>query len=238
LKNTFSVDFKLATNIITKIKADPQLAIIGLMLVGIAIMTLLRSRIPKKGKTARARWANADDIKNSRKAGLACVGKNSQFNDATYYIQEPIGMPPQQWKSPDKAKNILFLSQINCGTLVIGGAGWGKTLNFIEPAAISAILESCSIVLFDYKFDNNGLAESLMPVAIDRGYQVRTLAPGSVLSGTFNIFDLIKNSADLAGVREVIGCLVRNNTSKDVKTDGFFDPGGRTILEGAFLMAR
>jgi type IV secretion system protein VirD4 len=238
LKNTFSVDFKPLNNVITKIKADPQLAIIGLMLVGIAIMTLLRSRIPKKGKTARARWANADDIKNSKKAGLACVGKNSQFNDATYYIQEPIGMPPQQWKSPDKAKNILFLSQINCGTLVIGGAGWGKTLNFIEPAAISAILESCSIVLFDYKFDNNGLAESLMPVAIDRGYQVRALAPGSVLSGTFNIFDLIKNSADLAGVREVIACLVRNNTSKDVKTDGFFDPGGRTILEGAFLMAR
>jgi type IV secretion system protein VirD4 len=238
LNNITSVDFKPLNNVITKIKADPQLTVICLLLIGIAIMTLLRSRIPKKGKTARARWANVDDIKNSKKAGLACVGKKSQFNDAAYYIQEPIGMPPQQWKSPDKAKNILFLSQINCGTLVIGGAGWGKTLNFIEPAAISAILENCSIVLFDYKFDNNGLAESLMPVAIDRGYQVRALAPGSVLSGTFNIFDLVKNSADLAGVREVIACLVRNNTSKDAKTDGFFDPGGRTILEGAFLMAR
>jgi type IV secretion system protein VirD4 len=238
LKNTFSVDVKAVTNIITKIKADPQLTVICLLLIGIAIMTLLRSRVAKKGKTARARWANPDDIHNSRKAGLACVGKNSQFNDATYYIQEPIGMPPQLWKLPDKAKNILFFPQINCGTLVIGGAGWGKTLNFIEPAAISAIREGCSVVLFDYKFDNNGLAESLMPVAIDYGYQVRALAPGSVLSGTFNIFDLIKDSADLAGVREVIGCLVRNNTSKDVKTDGFFDPGGRTILEGAFLMAK
>jgi type IV secretion system protein VirD4 len=238
LKNTFSIDFKPLNNVITKIKAEPQLAIIGLMLIGIAIMTLLRSRIAKKGKTARARWANADDLKNSRSAGLACVGKNSQFNDATYYIQEPIGMPPQQWKSPHKAKNILFFPQINCGTLVVGGAGWGKTLNFIEPVSISAIIEGYSIALFDYKFDNNGLAESLMPVAIDYGYQVRTLAPGSVLSGTFNIFDLIKNSADLAGVREVIGTLVRNNTSKDAKTDGFFDPGGKTILEGAFLVAK
>jgi type IV secretion system protein VirD4 len=238
LKNIISVDFKPLTNVITKLKADSQLAIIGLMLVGIAIMTILQSRIPKQGKTARARWANADDLNNARTAGLACVGKNSQYNDATYYIQEPIGMRPQQWQSPHIAKNILFFSQINCGTLVIGGAGWGKTLNFIEPAAISAIKEECSIVLFDYKFDNGGLAESLMPVAIDHGYQVRTFAPGSVLSGTFNIFDLIENSADLAGTREVIGCLVRNNTSKEAKTDSFFDPGGKTILEGTFLMAR
>lgn len=238
MKNTFSIDVKPLNYVVTKVKANPQLAIIGLTLIGIVIMTLLTSRISKKGKTARARWANADDLKNAKAAGLACVGKNSRFNDATYYIQEPIGMSPQQWQSPHKAKNILFFSQINCGTLVIGGAGWGKTLNFIEPAAISAILEACSIVLFDYKFDNNGLAESLMPIAIDYGYQVRTLAPGSVLSGTFNIFDLVKNSADLAGVREVIACLVRNNTSKDAKTDGFFDPGGKTILEGAFLMAR
>ncbi len=238
MKNTFSIDVKPLNYVVTKVKANPQLAIIGLTLIGIVIMTLLTSRISKKGKTARARWANADDLKNAKAAGLACVGKNSRFNDATYYIQEPIGMSPQQWQSPHKAKNILFFSQINCGTLVIGGAGWGKTLNFIEPAAISAILEACSIVLFDYKFDNNGLAESLMPIAIDYGYQVRTLAPGSVLSGTFNIFDLVKNYADLAGVREVIACLVRNNTSKDAKTDGFFDPGGKTILEGAFLMAR
>lgn len=238
MKNTFSIDVKPLNYVVTKVKANPQLAIIGLTLIGIVIMTLLTSRISKKGKTARARWANADDLKNAKAAGLACVGKNSRFNDATYYIQEPIGMSPQQWQSPHKAKNILFFSQINCGTLVIGGAGWGKTLNFIEPAAISAILEACSIVLFDYKFDNNGLAESLMPIAIDYGYQVRTLAPGSVLLGTFNIFDLVKNSADLAGVREVIACLVRNNTSKDAKTDGFFDPGGKTILEGAFLMAR
>jgi type IV secretion system protein VirD4 len=238
LKNTFSIDVKPLTNVIAKLKADPQLAIIGLMLIGIAIMTILQGKISKKGKTARARWANTDDLKNSRTAGLGCIGKNSQFNDATYYIQEPIGMSPQQWQPPHKAKNILFFSQINCGTLVVGGAGWGKTLNFIEPAAISAIMEECSIVLFDYKFNNNGLAESLMPIAIDWGYQVRTLAPGSMLSGTFNIFDLVKNSADLAGVREVIGCLVRNNTSKDAKTDGFFDPGGKTILEGTFLMAK
>ena len=84
MKNTTSVDFKPLNNVITKLKADPQLAIIGLMLIGIAIMTLLRSRISKKGKTARARWANADDLKNSKAAGLACVGKKSQFNDATY----------------------------------------------------------------------------------------------------------------------------------------------------------
>ena len=91
MKNTFSIDFKPLNNVIIKIKADPQLAIIGLMLIGIAIMTLLRSRIAKKGKTARARWANADDLKNSKAAGLACVGKNSQFNDATRSEERRVG---------------------------------------------------------------------------------------------------------------------------------------------------
>ena len=54
---------------------------------------------------------------------------------------------------------------------VCGGAGSGKTANTIEPAVISSIIQGHSIALFDYKFDNNGLAENLMAVAIDYGYQ-------------------------------------------------------------------
>jgi type IV secretion system protein VirD4 len=121
---------------------------------------------------------------------------------------------------------------------VCGGAGSGKTANTIEPAVISSIIQGHSIALFDYKFDNNGLAENLMAVAIDYGYQVRVIAPGSVLSGTFNIHDFIKDSEDLAGAREVVGCIIRNTGGDDTKKDAFFDAGGQSILEGAFLMAR
>jgi type IV secretion system protein VirD4 len=216
---------------------NPTVILIGGLLLAFGLITWLTGMSPKKGKTARGRWATPEDIANAKKVGLACLGKNSKFDKATYYIQEPIGTPPSQWQKPEKSQP-LFFPQINRGALIVGGPGSGKTANFIEPAAISAILQHATVVLFDYKFQNQGLAESLIPVAIDQGYQVRVLAPGSILSGTFNVGDLIKNSADLAGAREVVSCIVRNTTSKDAKTDGFFDAGGSSILEGAFLMAR
>jgi type IV secretion system protein VirD4 len=210
--------------------------ILGGLVAVFMIVSLLMGRTSKKGKTARARWASLDDLKNAKNLGLACKGKQAKFDNATYYIVEPIGTPPKQWSKFDH--NALFLPQINRGTLVIGGAGSGKTANMILPAAISALLQEFTVALFDYKYENNGLAELLVPVAIDRGYQIRTFAPGGLLSGIYNVCDGVKDSSNLAGAREVVGCIVRNTSDKEVKNDGFFDPGGRSILEGAFLMAR
>jgi type IV secretion system protein VirD4 len=222
-------------NLPTFFKISPPILMGGLLAIIVAL-TIFQSRFPKKGKTARGRWASPTDLANSQKIGVACMGAKSKFNNATYYIHEPIGTPPQKWKNI--AKEALFLPQINRGMLVVGGAGSGKTANTIEPATISAIQQGHSIVLFDYKFDNQGLAENLMAVAIDYGYQVRVIAPGSVLSGTFNIHDFIKDSEDLAGAREVVSCIIRNTSGADTKKDAFFDGGGQSILEGAFLMAR
>jgi type IV secretion system protein VirD4 len=217
-------------------KISSPIYLIGGLLALILVLTIFTSRFVKKGKTARGRWANKTDLDNSRKIGVACIGKKAKFNNATYYIHEPIGTPPRQWKNI--SKEAFFLPQINRGMLVVGGAGSGKTANTIEPAVISSIQQGHSIALFDYKFDNNGLAENLMAVAIDYGYQIRVIAPGSVLSGTFNIHDFIKDSEDLAGAREVVSCIIRNTSGADTKKDAFFDGGGQSILEGAFLMAR
>lgn len=220
----------------TNFKISSPIYLMGGLLAVILFLTIFSSRFVKKGKTARGRWASKTDLDNSRKIGVDCMGKKAKFNNATYFIHEPIGTPPRQWKNIEK--EALFLPQINRGMLVVGGAGSGKTANTIEPAVISAIKQGHSIALFDYKFDNNGLAENLMAVAIEHGYQVRVIAPGSVLSGTFNIHDFIKNSEDLAGAREVVSCIIRNTSGADTKKDAFFDGGGQSILEGAFLMAR
>jgi type IV secretion system protein VirD4 len=219
-----------------QLQVNQNFYILGGLMTVFIIVSLLMGRTSKQGKTARARWANLDDLKHAKKLGLACKGKKARFDQATYYIVEPIGTPPKQWGKFDH--NALFLPQINRGTLVIGGAGSGKTANLILPAAISALLQDHTVALFDYKYENQGLAEILVPVAIDRGYQVRTFAPGGLLSGIYNVCDGVKDSSNLAGAREVVGCIVRNTSDKEVKNDGFFDPGGRSILEGAFLMAR
>jgi type IV secretion system protein VirD4 len=220
----------------TKLQINPSFYLLGGIVIAFIIVSLLMGRTSKKGKTARAKWASPEDLKNARNIGLACKGNKAKFNNATYYIVEPIGTPPKDWAKFDR--NALYLPQINRGMLVVGGAGSGKTVNSIEPAAISALLQGHTVALFDYKFDNQGLAENLLPTAIDCGYQARIFAPGSVLSGIYNVCDGIKNSNDLAGAREVVGCIERNTSDKDAKTNAFFDGGGRSLLEGAFLMAR
>jgi type IV secretion system protein VirD4 len=208
---------------------------LGLVVIFI-VLSILQRGVVKKGKTARGRWASPSDLANSWKVGRSCLGSKAKFNNATYYITEPIGRPPVPMAKVSKAA--IFLPQINRGMLVVGGAGSGKTANCIEPALISAIMQGHSVVVFDYKFDNGGLTEVIMSIAMEQGYQMRVLAPGSPLSGTFNVCDFVKDSADLAGAKEVVGCMIRNNSSKEAKTDAFFDPGGAEILAGAFLLAR
>jgi type IV secretion system protein VirD4 len=219
-----------------KLQINPSFYVLGGLAVAFVIVSLLMGQTGKKGKTARARWASLDELKNAKTIGLSCKGKKAKFDRATYYIVEPIGTPPKEWAKSDR--NALYLPDINQGMLVVGGAGWGKSANAIEPAAISALLQGHTVALFDYKFDNNGLAETLLPVAIDCGYQARIFAPGSILSGVYNVCDGISSSNDLAGAREVVGCIERNTSDQNAKTNAFFDGGGRSLLEGAFLMAR
>jgi type IV secretion system protein VirD4 len=219
-------------------KLDPSLlAIFGLGLLFI-ILSIIQSRNGKKGKTATARWATPIEIQRCRKLAKSAIRKR-KFDNAAYYITEPIGAPVS---SLDRAlgrkfgTNIMF-PEINRGLFTCGGTGCGKTDNIINPCLHSAIAQGMSIALFDGK-GRGGQSETLIPLALRHGYEVRVLAPGDRISNTFNTFDSIKDERDVAGARERVAVLIDNTSEKDAKKDSFFDPAGSSVLSGAFLLAK
>ena len=189
----------------------------------------------KRGKTAEARWAGRGDIARANNIGRLAV-KTPRFNKASYYISQPIGAPPP---ATDKiGRNTLFFPNINRSVIVFGAPGAGKTANFINPALMSAIRQGFPIVMWDYKFFNEGQAEKLIPFALENNYKIRVLVPGSDMSLAFNILDRIKDHEDVAMAREIVKSIRRNLGVKDAKKDAFFDGGGERILVGAMLLAK
>jgi type IV secretion system protein VirD4 len=220
------------------VKFDPSLMTILGLGVLFVILSLIQSRNGKKGKTATARWATPSEIQRCRKLAKSAIAKR-KFDNAAYYITEPIGTPVS---SLDRAlgrkfgTNIMF-PEINRGLFTCGGTGCGKTDNIINPCLHSAIAQGMSIALFDGK-GRGGQSETLIPLALRHGYEVRVLAPGDRISNTFNTFDSIKDERDVAGARERVAVLIDNTSEKDAKKDSFFDPAGSSVLSGAFLLAK
>lgn len=209
-----------------------------LLLIGLSASLIVLGQSlngAKRGKTADARWANRWDLARCSNVGRKAV-KSPKFNKASYYISQPIGAPPPP---PEKTGwNTLFFPGINRSVIVFGAPGAGKTVNFINPALMSAIRQGFPIVLWDYKFFNEGQAEKLIPFALENGYKIRVLVPGSSMSLTFNILDRIKDHEDVAMAREIVKSIRRNLGVKDAKKDAFFDGGGERILVGALLLAK
>jgi type IV secretion system protein VirD4 len=214
---------------------DPAMALIIVAGIAFAILNVFMARTGRKGKTATARWANDAERDNCTRIAKKAIA-DPKFDRAAYYITEPIGAPVD---SPQKLDNSrIFIPQINRGVLVVGGAGAGKTANCIDPAILSAIAQGFTVTLFDFKFGRGGQAETIVPYAIEQGYDVRVLAPGFDLSQTCNLLDRLQDDEDLASARELVSVIVENTGETGAKKDSFFDPAGIAVLSGAFLLAK
>jgi type IV secretion system protein VirD4 len=216
-------------------KIDPIMVFIVIAGIAFLILNIFMAK-GKQGKTATARWATDAQKSNCQKIAQRLIAR-PKFNNAAYYITEPIGAPvasPQNLKSSTR----VFLPQVNRGLLVVGGAGAGKTANLIDPAILSAIAQGFTIALFDFKFGSGGQAETIIPAAIEQGYDVRILAPGFEISQTCNLLDRLQDDQDLASARELVSVIVENTGEDGAKKDSFFDPAGIAVLSGAFLLAK
>jgi type IV secretion system protein VirD4 len=221
-------------------KLDSSLYPIGGLIILWLILHNIRHRLGKTAKTATARWAKDSELKRCQKLAKAAIA-TPKFNTAAYYITEPIGTPPISPRiAANRSNTKVFLPQINRGTIVIGGAGSGKTANAIDPAILSAIRQGFAVALYDYKFGTGGQSELIIPYAISQGYQVRILAPGFDISQTCNLLERLKDDKDLAGARELVEVISENTgeSGDDTKKDDFFGPAGDAVLSGAFLMAK
>ncbi|PSB02380.1 type IV secretory system conjugative DNA transfer family protein [Merismopedia glauca] len=221
--------------------SDPNLQLLGIsgILLVIALIAQAMSGSSRKGKTARAGFASARQIANSARVARKML-QNPGPKNFTYYVTEPIGKPvppPHKLGRYKVGNNISYFTRTNTSALIIGGAGSGKTANFINPAVISAIRQGSSIIYYDYKFPDKDQSLPIIMEALKEGYQVRILAPGQELSQCFNCVDLIPDDTAITKASEVINVMALNYFDSPQKKD-YFDRSGSNIAAGALLLAK
>jgi type IV secretory pathway TraG/TraD family ATPase VirD4 len=225
-------------NLFADPKAQMLYASVGLLAVLLVAQFLLGFR-SKKAKIARAQFATFRQIAYSARIAKEQIANPGPKNFC-YYITEPIGRKvpqPNQLKRYRVGKNISYFTRTNTSVLVTGGAGSGKTANFINPAVISAIRQGASIVYYDYKFPDKDQSLSIIMEALKEGYKIRILAPGQALSQCFNCLDLIPDDTAITKAAEVINVMALNYFDSREKKD-YFDRAGANIAAGAFLLAK
>jgi type IV secretory pathway TraG/TraD family ATPase VirD4 len=222
--------------------ANPTLQTIGalggLLLILLIVQAIVSSR-NNKGKTARAGFATPSQIANSNRVAKDML-KNPGPKNFTYYITEPIGRPvppPNRLGGYKVGNTISYFTRTNTSSLIIGGAGLGKTANFINPAVVSAVRQGASIIYYDYKFPDKDQSLPVIMEALKEGYQVRIIAPGQALSQSFNIVDLIPDDTAISKAAEIIDVMALNYFDSAQKKD-YFDRSGSNIAAGSLLLAK
>lgn len=212
---------------------------VGILFLLLLIGQALSSDRNRHAKTAKARFATASEIANCARMARKMIAKPSS-RSFSFYVTEPIG---RYIPSPDNlgrysvGRDISYFPKTNTSTLVVGGAGSGKTVNFINPAVISAIRQGASIVYYDYKFPDKDQSLPVIMEALKEGYQVRLLAPGQDISQCFNCLDFVPDDISSTKAAEVINIMALNYFKSKEKKD-YFDRAGANIAAGGLLLAK
>lgn len=190
-----------------------------------------------KHKLARAKWAGKKEKRNAMLRGCQQIEKGKP-NPATLFISsielpKPIKIGQEYFLRIPRSPKILYLTDANRGTLVLGSPGSGKTYSFIDPAIMSAIKQGFPIMGYDNKY---GLYKSqtarLAGFALEHGYKVWVIAPGFAESAIVNLLDLIpsKISAELA--RQLAVVLNKNFKLGGDKGNPFFTNAAQLLSQG------
>lgn len=213
---------------------QPNIQIMGglsLALLGLAMVSGFSN---KKGKTANAAFATTRQKGHCSKLGKIQLA-TPRPSAAAGFIQQPVG-GATNLNIALKNKNTVYLPFLNQSTLVIGGAGAGKTVNAILPIAESCLQQGFSFIHYEYK----GLqfSKTLIARAFANGYNIRIFAPGHEVSGSFNVLDLVKDEKSLDEAKEVIWIMALNLFDDHKKARDYFEKAGSVIAAASLLLAR
>jgi type IV secretion system protein VirD4 len=135
----------------------------------------------------------------------------------------------------------LFLPYANQSFAVIGRANSGKTFSAINPLCASAIQQKMSLVLYDYKADDNGEGGQiayLATLAARHGYNVRIFSPGRDYTCVINPLDFLSDENDDT-TAAVLAEVFHKNLKRDTgKGDAFFGPAGQRLIQSLMQFAK
>jgi type IV secretion system protein VirD4 len=215
------------------------LGLLGLIFLLSAAAGRYRRRILTTG-----RWAgNREKLAALRTAKRQI--NSTEINDVVLWCGSP---KPWQMKGviPDLLTLLghpptLFLPYANQSFAVIGRANSGKTFSAINPLCASAIQQKMSLVLYDYKADDNGEGGQiayLATLAARHGYNVRIFSPGRDYTCVINPLDFLSDENDDT-TAAVLAEVFHKNLKRDTgKGDAFFGPAGQRLIQSLMQFAK
>jgi type IV secretory pathway TraG/TraD family ATPase VirD4 len=105
----------------------------------------------------------------------------------------------------------------------------------------SAIEQGMSVVLYEYKADDDGRGgqmEFLATLAARHGYKLNVFAPGRDYSCTINPLDFIANEADDTTATVLAEVFHKNLKGEAGKSDAFFSAAGQRLIQALLQFAK
>jgi type IV secretory pathway TraG/TraD family ATPase VirD4 len=187
---------------------------------------------PRKKKLGTSQFGGKSEIATARKEALAQM-KVRKHNE----VGLEIGEPSPGFLGKDYSRSLL-LPNMERGTLIIGQPGSGKTYSSGDPLVRSAIRQGFPIILYDYKYPDEGQAEAAVGYAVKHGYQVHVFAPTFPESQVVNIFDFLSGEEDAETARQLAEVINSNFDKKGSREDAFFGDAGKQLTQAILQLTR
>ncbi len=135
---------------------------------------------------------------------------------------------------PDKIEAVIAFKNLVRGTLIVSGAGGGKTKSLIEPLIDQALIEGHAGIIYDFKF----------PTLASHVYRGSLLLHGSKLEIHYINFDdmsrthrfnVFKNVGNSSYAREYATSLMMNLLPESIKRTDFFLRTATALLASSIL---
>jgi TraM recognition site of TraD and TraG len=218
-------------------KIDTNLLLIGCVLV---VFVLVQMMGKKKNKIGRARLATLGEVRKSRDIAIKTI------NDP-HEMSLWIGMPDKFSIGPDGQivmkpnRHTVMLRRITEHCMCYGGAGAGKSRNFLDRLGFAGVMRELPIIAVDLKGDeersNIAPTSGIAGFALENEYEVFTIAPFFEDSHCLNIVQLLKNASDLATANQ-LGCAICENGLAEGEKPDTWDISGGQLIAAGLMMAR
>lgn len=205
------------------------LALVG-CLVGALVLHILSGH--KKGKLATSYFGGWRETRTARKKALKQI-ENPKCDSASLYIGKH---KFKGRKDSGGSSRLLYITDVQRGTAVVGAPGSGKSFSAINPMIYSAIDQGFPIVLYDFKYPTQAKVASY---AKKMGYKVHVFAPGFPESEVCNPLDFLRDATDAETARQLATVINKNfKMMASSNEDAFFGPAGDQLTEAILMLTK
>ncbi len=205
------------------------LALVG-CLVGALALHILSGH--KKGKLATSYFGGWRETRTARKKALKQI-ENPKYDSASLYIGKH---KFKGRKDSAGSSRLLYITDVQRGTAVVGAPGSGKSFSAINPMIYSAIDQGFPIVLYDFKYPTQAKVASY---AKKMGYKVHVFAPGFPESEVCNPLDFLRDATDAETARQLATVINKNfKMMASSNEDAFFGPAGDQLTEAILMLTK